>query len=67
MYWTPPHAPWLNMVEIWFSTLAKRVLRYGDLTGQGDLAAKIEAFTIQHNETVKPYRLTYDGTPLKAT
>ncbi|HEX4791902.1 MAG TPA: IS630 family transposase [Actinospica sp.] len=67
VYWTPPHASWLNMVEIWFSTVAKRVLRYGDFTGRGDLAGKIEAFTIQHNETAKPYRWTYDGTPLKAT
>jgi transposase len=66
VYWTPPHASWLNMVEIWFSTLAKRVLRYGEFTGRDDLADKIEAFTIQHNETAKPYRWTYDGTPLKA-
>jgi len=29
-HWTPPHASWLNMIEIWFSTLAKRVIRYGD-------------------------------------
>jgi transposase len=66
VYWTPPHASWLNMVEIWFSTLAKRVLRYGDFAGRGDLADKIEAFTILHNETAKPYRWTYDGTPRKA-
>jgi transposase len=67
VYWTPPHASWLNMVEIWFSTLAKRVLRYGDFPDRGDLADKIEAFTIQHNQTARPYRWTYDGTPLKAT
>jgi len=66
VYWTPPHASWLNMVEIWFSTLAKRVLRHGDFSGRGDLADKIEAFTILHNETARPYRWTYDGTPLKA-
>ncbi|WP_422286630.1 transposase [Trebonia sp.] len=29
-HWTPPHASWLNMIEIWFSTLAKRVIRHGD-------------------------------------
>jgi transposase len=66
VYWTPPHASWLNMVEIWFSTLAKRVLRYGDFSNRSDLADKIEAFTILHNETARPYRWTYDGTPLKA-
>jgi len=66
VHWTPPHASWLNMVEIWFSTLAKRVLRYGDFSDRGDLANKIEAFTILHNEAAKPYRWTYEGTPLKA-
>lgn len=64
--WTPPHASWLNMVEIWFSTLAKRVLRHGDFPDRADLADKIEAFTILHNQTARPYRWTYEGTPLKA-
>ena len=65
-HWTPPHASWLNMIEIWFSTLAKRVIRYGDFPSRQDLADKIEAFTILYNQTAKPYRWTYDGTPLKA-
>ncbi|MDH6221440.1 IS630 family transposase [Streptomyces pseudovenezuelae] len=63
---TPPHASWLNVIEIWFSTLTKRVLRYGDFPSRSDLIDKIEAFTILHNETARPYRWTYDGTPLKA-
>lgn len=64
---TPPHASWLNQIEIWFSHLAKRVIRHGDFTSRSDLADKIEAFTILYNQTAKPYRWTYDGTPLKAT
>jgi hypothetical protein len=47
-------------------TLAERVLRDGDFCDRGDLADKIEAFTILHDETAKPYRWTYDGAPLKA-
>jgi len=66
-HYTPPHASWLNMIEIWFSTLAKRVIRYGDFPSRGDLADKIEAFTNLYNETATPYRWAYDGTPLKAT
>jgi TnpA family transposase len=27
---------------------------------------KIDAFAIAHNTTAKPYRWTYDGSPLKA-
>lgn len=65
-HWIPPHASWLNMIEIWFSTLAEHVLRYGDFPDLGDLTGKIEAFTIPHNETARPYRWTYDGTPLTA-
>ncbi len=65
VHWTPPHASWLNQVELWFSNLGKRVIRYGDFATRTDLAEKIEAFTIQYNETARPYRWTYDGTPLK--
>jgi hypothetical protein len=53
------------MIEIWFSTLAKRVIRHGDFPSRQDLADKIEAFTILYNQTAKPYRWTYGGTPSK--
>ena len=33
---------------------------------RADLADKIENFTVVYNRTAKPYRWTYDGTPLKA-
>jgi transposase len=62
----PPHASWLNMIEIWFSALAKRVIRDGGFPSRDDLADKIEAFTILYNRTAKPYRWTYDGSALKA-
>lgn len=66
-HFTPPHASWLNQVEIWFSHLGKRVIRHGDFTSPSDLADKIDAFTILYNQTARPYRWTYDGTPLKAS
>ncbi|MCC9311731.1 IS630 family transposase [Kitasatospora sp. RB6PN24] len=64
--WTPPHASWLNQVELFFSALTRRVLRHGDFASRDDLIEKLEAYTIRHNETTKPYRWTYEGTPLKA-
>lgn len=64
--WTPPHASWLNQVELFFSTLTRRVVRYGDFASRNDLIDKLEAYVIGHNETAKPYRWTYEGTPLKA-
>ncbi|MCJ1676198.1 IS630 family transposase [Streptomyces sp. APSN-46.1] len=66
VHWTPPHASWLNQVELYFSALARSVLRHGDFPSKGDLIDKIDTFAIRHNTTAKPYRWTYDGTPLKA-
>ncbi|QIY68457.1 transposase [Streptomyces sp. RLB1-33] len=64
--WTPPHASWLNQVELFFSALTRWVLRHGDFASRDDLIDKLEAYAIGHNETAKPYRWTYEGTPLKA-
>jgi transposase len=64
---TPRHASWLNQVEIFFSTLTRRVLRRGQFASRDDLAEHIDAFVLAYDEhDAKPYRWTYDGTPLKA-
>jgi transposase len=63
--WTPPHASWLNQVELFFSALTCRTLRNGDFGSRDDLIEKLEAYVIGHNETAKPYRWTYEGIPLK--
>ena len=40
-HYTPTHGSWLNQIELWFSILSRRVLRYGsfatarDLVGEG--------------------------------
>jgi transposase len=67
VHWTPVHASWLNQVELYFSALTRRVLRHGDFSSRDDLINKIETYVIEKNATAKPYRWTYDGTPLKAT
>jgi transposase len=66
VHWTPPHASWLNQVELLFSAMTRRVLRHGDFSSRDDLIDKLETYVINHNTTAKPYRWTYDGTPLKA-
>lgn len=67
VHWTPKHASWLNQVEIFFSTLTRRLLRRGDFTSRTDLADKIDQFVHRYDEhDAKPYRWTYDGTPLSA-
>lgn len=42
------------------------MIRYGDFSSRDDLINKIETYILDKNETSKPYRWTYDGTPLKA-
>ncbi|MFF8649254.1 hypothetical protein ACF06D_13575 [Streptomyces griseoluteus] len=51
--------------ELFFSTLARRVFRYGNFSSRDDLINKLESFVINHNTTATPYKWTYDGSPLK--
>jgi transposase len=66
-HFTPKHASWLNQIEIWFSILARKVIRRGNFTSTEDLKAKIEAFIDYFNKTMaKPFKWTYQGKPLAA-
>jgi hypothetical protein len=56
----------LNQVELFFSALTRPVVQHGDFTSRDDLIEMLEAYVIGHNETAKPYRWNYEGTPLKA-
>jgi hypothetical protein len=61
----PKHTSWLNQVEIWFSVLARRVLRRGNFRSTDDLRQKILAYIAYYNRTrAKPYKWTYTGRPL---
>jgi hypothetical protein len=65
IHYTPKHGSWLNQVEIWFSVLARRVLRRGDFVSKADLARKILAYIDYHNAyKAHPYAWTYTGKPL---
>ena len=63
---TPTHASWLNMVEIWFSILTRKVLRRGEFATRQTLADKIIDFMCDYDDKATPFRWTYDGRPLKA-
>jgi transposase len=64
-HYTPPHASWLNQVELWFSILTRRLLKRGEFASVDELVAKIMAFIGEYNYKAKPFRWTYDGSPLK--
>ena len=63
--YTPKHCSWLNQVEIWFSILARKVLKRGSFVSKKDLKIKLEQFISYFNRTMaKPYKWTYKGKPL---
>ncbi len=51
-HFTPRHASWLNQIEIWFSILARKLLRRGDFASKKALRTKIEAFIAYFNKTM---------------
>lgn len=60
--YTPKHASWMNQVEIWFSILQRRVVRFGDFIDRSDLRKKLERFVAQWNRTeAHPFRWTFRG------
>jgi transposase len=64
--YTPKHASWLNMIEIFFSILTRRMLRRGDFASRQDLIDKILTFIETYNRDAKPFRWTYDAKLLRA-
>jgi len=65
--YTPRHCSWLNQVEIWFSILARRLLKRSSFTSIDDLRSRALAFIEYFNKVLsKPFRWTYTGRPLQA-
>jgi transposase len=66
-HYTPKHASWMNQIEIWFSILARKLLKRGSFTSVADLKAKVLAFIDYFNRTMaKPFRWTFQGKALAA-
>lgn len=66
-YFTPIHASWLNQIEIWFSILARKLIRRSSFNSKDDLKTKIINFIEFFNTTMaNPFKWTYAGKPLKA-
>ncbi len=63
--YTPKHSSWLNQVEIWFSILARRLLKRGSFHSLEHLQDRIEKFIEFFNITAaKAFKWTYTGRPL---
>ena len=59
--YTPKHASWLDMAELWFSVLTRGLLHRGEFASRTDLAEKITDFAIHYNRTAKPWKWAYDA------
>lgn len=59
---TPLHASWVNQIEIWFSILQRRVIRYGSFEDLRALRATVLGFVRHWNaKLAHPFRWTFSG------
>ena len=64
-HFTPVHGSWLNQVELFFSVLARQVLRLGDFGGVAEFVERLSRWLLDYNQRkAHPYRWTYTGEPL---
>lgn len=62
LVYTPKHASWVNQVEIWFSILQRRVIRYGSFASVAELRRRLLAFVRYYNRfEAKPFRWRFRG------
>jgi transposase len=63
--YTPKHSSWLNQIEIWFSTLVRKLLRRSSFSSLEDLKGRILRFIDYFNRTMaKPIDWLYSPRPL---
>ena len=55
VHFTPTHASWMNLVEVWFSIIERQAIRRGSYTSVKDLNAKIRAFIDGWNTRSHPF------------
>ena len=66
-HYTPKHASWMNQIEIWFSILARKLLKRANFTSVDHLRAKVLAFVDYYNQHLaKPFKWTKSGKALSA-
>lgn len=57
VHFIPKHSSWLNPIEIWFSVLARKLLRRGSFESTDDLTNQVKRFVDYYNQRLAhPYR-----------
>jgi transposase len=57
-HYTPTHASWLNMVEIWFSMLWRQALRGQSFTSPQQVRRQIDKYVAAYNPQAMPFEWT---------
>ena len=55
VHFTPTHASWMNLVEIWFGLVERQAIRRGVSKSVNDLNTKIRAFIDGWNDRSHPF------------
>ena len=66
VHFTPPHASWVNQVELFFSILERKVIKNGNFKSRDDLITKLLTYIADYDQTAKPFKWTYAADPLVA-
>jgi transposase len=66
VHYTPPHASWVNQVELFFSILQRKVTKNGNFKSRDDLITKLLTYIADYDQTAKPFKWTYAADPLVA-
>ena len=55
IHFTPTHASWMNLVEVWFSLIERQAIHRGVFTSVKDLNAKIRTYIDGWNDRSHPF------------
>lgn len=55
VHFTPTHASWMNLVEVWFGLVERQAVRRGVFTSVKDLNAKIRTYIEGWNQRAHPF------------
>lgn len=55
-HFMPTSASWLNQVEIWVGSFARKVLRNANFGNKGQLRGKVEAYIRSDNPNAEPFK-----------
>jgi len=58
VHFTPTHASWMNLVEVWFSIIERQAIHRGTFRSVSDLNTKIRAFITGWNDRSHPFAWT---------